>query len=123
MSPMSPADEHFAEGRRFDVSDSAWRAIQFEHGGGMSSSVDVLPFVDRPRLNMVIGAVIMVERATQKGILIGHKGSALKRVGTEARKDLETFFDKKVFLELFVKVNKNWRNDARQLRRFGYDSK
>ena len=70
-----------------------------------------------------IGAVIMVERATQKGILIGHEGSALKRVGTEARKDLETFFDKKVFLELFVKVNKNWRNDARQLRRFGYDSK
>lgn len=70
-----------------------------------------------------IGAVIMVERATQKGILIGHKGSALKRVGTEARKDLETFFDKKVFLELFVKVNKNWRNDARQLRRFGYDQK
>lgn len=70
-----------------------------------------------------IGAVIMVERATQKGILIGHKGSALKRVGTEARKDLETFFDKKVFLELFVKVNKNWRNDVRQLRRFGYDQK
>ncbi len=68
-----------------------------------------------------IGAVIMVERDSQKGILIGHKGSALKRVGTGARKDLEKFFDKKVYLELFVKVNKNWRTDARQLRRFGYD--
>ncbi|WP_445381307.1 GTPase Era [Robiginitalea sp. IMCC43444] len=70
-----------------------------------------------------IGAVIMVERETQKGIIIGHKGSALKRVGTEARKDMEAFFDKKVFLELFVKVNKNWRSDSRQLRRFGYQSK
>lgn len=69
-----------------------------------------------------IGAVIMVERDSQKGIIIGHKGSSLKRVGTEARKDLEVFFDKKVFIELFVKVNKNWRSDARQLRRFGYNS-
>ena len=55
-----------------------------------------------------IGAVIMVERGSQKGIIIGHKGTALKRVGSEARKDLETFFDKKVYLELFVKVNKNF---------------
>jgi GTP-binding protein Era len=69
-----------------------------------------------------IGAVIMVERDSQKGIIIGHKGSALKRVGSEARKDLEVFFDKKVFLELFVKVNKNWRSDPRQLRRFGYNT-
>ena len=69
-----------------------------------------------------IGAVIMVERDSQKGIIIGHKGSALKRVGTESRKDLEVFFDKKVFIELFVKVNKNLRSDARQLRRFGYNS-
>ncbi len=70
-----------------------------------------------------IGAVIMVERDSQKGILIGHKGSALKRVGSEARKDLETFFDKKVFLELYVKVSKDWRSNARQLRRFGYSNK
>jgi GTP-binding protein Era len=62
----------------------------------------------------------MVERETQKGIIIGHKGSALKRVGIEARKDLEKFFDKKIFLELYVKVNKNWRNDTKQLKRFGY---
>ena len=70
-----------------------------------------------------INAVIMVERDSQKGILIGHKGSALKRVGSEARKDLEAFFAKKVFLELFVKVNKNWRSSPRQLRRFGYSQK
>ncbi len=68
-------------------------------------------------------SVIMVERETQKGIIIGHKGTALKRVGVEARKDLEKFFGKQVHLELYVKVNKNWRSDARQLRRFGYNQK
>ena len=62
----------------------------------------------------------MVERDSQKGIIIGHKGSALKRVGQEARKDLEKFFDKKIFLELYVKVNKDWRSNKNQLRRFGY---
>ncbi len=68
-------------------------------------------------------SVIMVERETQKGIIIGHKGAALKRVGVEARKDLEKFFGKQVHLELYVKVNKNWRSDAKQLRRFGYNDK
>jgi GTP-binding protein Era len=67
-----------------------------------------------------IRAVIMVERETQKGILIGHKGAPLKRVGTEARKDLEVFFQKKIFLELYVKVNKDWRSNSKQLKRFGY---
>lgn len=66
-------------------------------------------------------SVIMVERETQKGIIIGHKGAALKRVGVEARKDLEKFFGKQVHLELYVKVNKNWRSDSRQLKRFGYN--
>lgn len=66
-------------------------------------------------------SVIMVERDSQKGILIGHKGKALKRVGVESRKDLEKFFGKQVHLELYVKVNKNWRNDERQLKRFGYN--
>lgn len=66
-------------------------------------------------------SVIMVERETQKGIIIGHKGAALKRVGVEARQDLEKFFGKQVHLELYVKVNKNWRSDAKQLRRFGYN--
>ncbi len=68
-----------------------------------------------------IRSVIMVERDSQKGIIIGHKGSALKKVGVESRKDLEKFFDKQVHIELYVKVNKNWRNDSRQLRRFGYN--
>lgn len=68
-------------------------------------------------------AVIMVERDSQKGIIIGHKGSALKRVGVEARKDLEKFFGKQVHLELYVKVNKNWRSNDTQLRRFGYNQK
>lgn len=68
-------------------------------------------------------SVIMVERDSQKGIIIGHKGSALKRVGVEARKDLEKFFGKQVHLELYVKVNKNWRSNVRQLKRFGYNQK
>lgn len=67
-------------------------------------------------------SVIMVERDSQKGIIIGHKGSALKRVGVASRKDLEKFFDKQVHLELYVKVNKNWRSNSRQLKRFGYNS-
>ena len=67
-------------------------------------------------------SIIMVERETQKGIIIGHKGSALKRVGVEARKDLEQFFGKQVHLELYVKVNKNWRSNQRQLKRFGYNN-
>ncbi|WP_304036941.1 GTPase Era [Mesonia mobilis] len=66
-------------------------------------------------------SVIMVERETQKGIIIGHKGRAIKQVGVEARKDLEKFFGKQVHLELYVKVNKNWRSDDRQLKRFGYN--
>jgi GTP-binding protein Era len=70
-----------------------------------------------------IKAVIMVERDTQKGILIGHKGTALKKVGVQSREELEKFFQKKIHLELFVKVNKNWRNNAYQLKRFGYNQK
>ena len=65
-------------------------------------------------------AVIYVERDSQKGILIGHGGKMLKRVGMEARKDIETFFGKSVYLELFVKVEDNWRNRENKLRAFGY---
>ena len=64
----------------------------------------------------------LLERETQKGIIIGHKGSALKRVGVEARKDLEAFFGKQVHIELYVKVNKNWRSNQNQLKRFGYNN-
>ncbi len=67
-----------------------------------------------------IRSIIYVERDSQKGIIIGHKGSGLKRIGSEARKDLEAFFGKKIYLELYVKVNKDWRKKAGQLRRFGY---
>jgi GTP-binding protein Era len=70
-----------------------------------------------------IRAVIMVERDTQKGIIIGHKGAALKNVGIQARMEMEKFFGKQIYLETFVKVNKNWRSDARQLKRFGYNNK
>ncbi len=67
-----------------------------------------------------IDAVINVMRDSQKGILIGARGAALKRVATAARLDMETFFEKKVFLQIFVKVEPNWREDARKLKRFGY---
>ena len=67
-----------------------------------------------------IRSIIYVERDSQKGIIIGHKGAGLKRIGTEARKDLEQFFGKKIYLQLYVKVNKDWRKKAGQLRRFGY---
>ncbi|MFI3328269.1 MAG: GTPase Era [Rikenellaceae bacterium] len=68
-----------------------------------------------------IGATIYVARDSQKGIVIGHKGEKLKRVGTQARIDLEKFLDKKVFLQMHVKVNDDWRNSDRQLKRFGYE--
>ena len=68
-----------------------------------------------------ISAVIYVERESQKGIVIGHQGVALKRVSTEARRDLERFFGKKIYLSTFVKVDKDWRSSDRAMRQFGYD--
>ena len=62
----------------------------------------------------------MVSRESQKGIIIGHKGASLKKVGTEARKDMESFIGKQVYLELFCKVDKDWRDNSNQLRRYGY---
>ena len=70
-----------------------------------------------------INAVIYVERDSQKGIIIGHQGQALKKVSTEARKSHERFFDKKIFLETFVKVDKDWRNSQKELGNFGYNPK
>ncbi|MFA6894796.1 MAG: GTPase Era, partial [Bacteroidales bacterium] len=67
-----------------------------------------------------ISAVINVMRDSQKGIIIGNKGLALKKVGTQARIDMEAFFEKKVFLQIFVKVEPNWREDKRKLKKFGY---
>ena len=70
--------------------------------------------------NIRISTVIYVERESQKGIIIGHQGVALKKVSTEARKTLEKFFDKSIFLEIFVKVDKDWRNSTRRLENYGY---
>jgi GTP-binding protein Era len=84
-----------------------------------STEVVVENFEDTPNL-VRISAVIYCERDTQKGILIGHGGQALKKTGTEARKDIENFLGKKVFLEMFVKVEKDWRNRDNKLKAFGY---
>ena len=69
-----------------------------------------------------ISVTIFVERDSQKGIIIGHQGIAIKKLGTEARKSLEKFFDKKIFLNTFVKVDKDWRSNDRELDAFGYNS-
>ena len=86
-----------------------------------ASTVDIEAFKEGEQ-QVHISAVIYVERDSQKGILIGKKGSSIKRVGTEARHDIESFLGKKVFLELFVKVEKDWRKHENKLRRFGYSS-
>ncbi len=84
-----------------------------------SVEVEIEDFKESEKINH-IRAIIYVSRESQKGIIIGHQGSALKRVGTEARKDLEVFFDKKIFLDLYVKVNKDWRTDEKKLKKLGY---
>ncbi len=84
-----------------------------------SVEVDTEDFKDEGN-RIKIRSIIYVERDSQKGIIIGHKGSGLKTIGSEARKDLEKFFGKKIYLELYVKVNKDWRKKDAQLRRFGY---
>ena len=84
-----------------------------------SSEVNVTDFQEDETI-IRMRAEIYVERQSQKGILIGKKGAALKKVGIEARKDLETFFQKQVYLETFVKVVKDWRKKSAQLKRFGY---
>lgn len=82
--------------------------------------IEIESYKEEPAIDR-IAATIYVSRESQKGIVIGHKGEKLKRVGQLAREDLEKFLDKKVFLQLFVKVSDDWRNNERQLRRFGYE--
>lgn len=84
-----------------------------------SVEIEIEEFKEEPEI-IRIRAIIYVARNSQKGIVIGHQGESLKKVGTEARKDLEEFFQKKVYLDLFVKVNKDWRTDESKLKRFGY---
>lgn len=85
-----------------------------------SCEIEIETYKEEPQIDR-ISAVIYVTRNSQKGILIGHRGEKLKKVGQQAREELEEFLQKKVFLQLFVKVSEDWRNDGRQLRRFGYD--
>ena len=119
--PYYPKDQLTDKPERFFVNETIREKILMHYKKEIpyAVEVDTEEFFEEESI-IRIRSVIMVERDTQKGIIIGHKGSALKRVGVEARKDLETFFGKQVHLELFVKVNKNWRSDQRQLRRFGY---
>ena len=118
-----PKDQLTDRPERFFVNETIREKILMHYKKEVPYSVEVETeeFLETDSL-IRIRAVIMVERESQKGILIGHKGSALKRVGAEARKDLETFFQKKIFIELYVKVNKDWRSNDKQLRRFGYSS-
>lgn len=107
---------------RFFVSEILREKILLYYDKEIPYSVEVV--VERFKENtdsIRINAVIYVERDSQKGIIIGHKGVALKKVSTEARKSLEKFFNKHVFLETFVKVDKDWRNSNRELTSFGYN--
>jgi len=125
LLPESPAfypkDQLTDKPERFFVNETIREKILMHYKKEIPYAVeiDTEDFFEDDKI-IKIRSVIMVERNTQKGIIIGHKGSALKRVGTEARKDLEKFFGKKIFLELYVKVNKNWRSSNMQLKRFGY---
>lgn len=122
--PFYPKDMITDKPERFFVNEAIREKILMHYKKEIPYSVEVETeeFFEEEKI-IRIRSVIMVERESQKGIIIGHKGSALKRVGTEARKDLEAFFDKQVHLEIFVKVNKDWRSNDRQLRRFGYNRK
>jgi GTP-binding protein Era len=125
LLPESPAfypkDQLTDKPERFFVNENIREKILKHYKKEIPYSVEIVTeeFKEEPKI-IRIRAVIMVERETQKGIIIGHKGAALKRVGTEARKDLEKFFAKKIFLDLYVKVNKNWRSSNSQLKKFGY---
>ncbi|WP_115461729.1 GTPase Era [Winogradskyella aurantiaca] len=122
--PFYPKDQLTDRPERFFVNETIREKILMHYKKEIpySVEVDTEEFFEEEKI-IRMRSVIMVERDTQKGIIIGHKGSALKRVGVEARKDLEAFFGKQVHLELYVKVNKNWRSNQHQLKRFGYNSK
>src|SRR5690625_1167768 len=127
LLPESPAyypkDALTDKSERFFVNETIREKILLYFQKEIPYSVEVETEAFKEEEDIIrINAVIMVERDSQKGIIIGHKGSAIKKIGMEARKDLEKFFDKKIHLELFVKVNKDWRKNENQLRRFGYKS-
>ena len=120
-TPYFPTDALTDKPERFFVSEIIREKILLNYQKEVPYSVEVVVESFKEEETIIrIGAIINVARETQKGIIIGHQGKALKKVGTQARKDLEVFFGKKVFLELFVKVIKNWRDNEQDLKRFGY---
>jgi GTP-binding protein Era len=126
LLPDSPAfydkDQLTDRPEKFFVSEIIREKILINYDKEIPYSCEVYveSFKDEPTI-LKIRALIFVSRESQKGIIIGHQGSGLKRVGTQARIDIEKFFDKKVFLELFVKVKKDWRNNDYMLKQFGYE--
>ena len=126
LLPESPAffdkDQLTDKPARFFVSEIIREKILRYYDKEIPYSVEVVVerFKEDDR-QIHINAIIYVERSSQKGIIIGHQGMALKKVSTEARKSLERFFDKKIFLETFVKVDKDWRNSQKELNNFGYN--
>ncbi len=126
LLPESPAyfdkDQLTDKPARFFVSEIIREKILLYYDKEIPYSVEVSVerFKEDDR-HIHINAIIYVERDSQKGIIIGHQGVALKKVSTEARKSLEKFFDKPIFLEIFVKVDKDWRSSERELNNFGYN--
>ena len=126
LLPESPAyfdkDQLTDKPARFFVSEIIREKILLYYDKEIPYSVEVAveSFKETPK-NIHINAVIYVERESQKGIIIGHQGVALKKVSTEARKALEKFFGKSIYLETFVKVDKDWRSSQRELDSFGYN--
>ncbi len=120
--PYFPKDELTDRNERFFAQEIIREKILLFYDKEIPYSVEieVESFKEDEKI-IKIAAVIHVSRETQKGIIIGHRGEALKRVGTTARIDMEEFFSKKVFLEIFVKVTKEWRDKEIQLRNFGYE--
>ena len=121
--PFYTKDQLTDKPERFFVNEIVREKILTYYKKEIPYSVEILTeeFFEEEKI-IRIRSVIMVERESQKGIVIGHKGVALKRVGTSARRDLEAFFGKQIHIELYVKVNKNWRSNQNQLRRFGYNN-
>lgn len=120
--PYFPKDELTDRSVRFFVTEIIREKILTNYKKEIPYSVEVAveSYIEGPRLDR-IAATIYVSRDTQKGIILGHQGNSIKKVGTQARKDIEEFVEKKVFLELTVKVKKDWRDDENTLKRFGYD--
>ena len=119
--PYFPKDQLTDKPERFFVNEKLREKILLYYNKEIPYSVEVQTEEFKEEESIIkIRSLILVERESQKGIIIGHKGVALKKIGTKARIDLEKFFGKKVFIELHVKVSKNWRSNPNQLKKFGY---